>query len=324
MDLNEMARRIRRGDKEALKSLVDTYGGEIYRKALDKCGDPELAREATRQTFRQIVKGIQTQEDEHGWKLWIDMLAKTNITTYSMVATDISIMETELERELFPTEDRKALPEQSATPPRVLNTVSAQVPVQASAVTWRDVQVRTQTVQPPVQPVVSSVEARPVSYEQPGCAQSGCAQPVYEQSAYEQPAYEQPVYEQSAYEQPVYEQPADEQSAYEQPDCAQSGFYPPQPDQSDSDEQPAPLPPLTTRGASSRRKKKRRPVEEPMREKEPVPRRASAGRVVSIFLLALLCVLLVWVVLGVAMSMSLLPKWELGYTWFNQHLFKMF
>ena len=52
--------------------------------------------------------------------------------------------------------------------------------------------------------------------------------------------------------------------------------------------------------------------------------RTSAGRALGILGLILFCCLLVWVILGISMSMGLIPKFELGYNWFNQYIFKLF
>jgi hypothetical protein len=44
----------------------------------------------------------------------------------------------------------------------------------------------------------------------------------------------------------------------------------------------------------------------------------------SIFLLIIVSLLLLWVVVGVAMTLQWLPTYDLGFTWFNQHVFKLF
>lgn len=44
----------------------------------------------------------------------------------------------------------------------------------------------------------------------------------------------------------------------------------------------------------------------------------------SVVLFILLCALLLWVVAGIGMSMGWLPKYDLGFTWFNEHVFKLF
>ncbi|MEG1524970.1 MAG: hypothetical protein RRZ24_09850 [Clostridia bacterium] len=44
----------------------------------------------------------------------------------------------------------------------------------------------------------------------------------------------------------------------------------------------------------------------------------------SAFLLIVLCLLLIWVVSGVAMSLHWIPFFDLGYTWFNAAVFRFF
>lgn len=49
-----------------------------------------------------------------------------------------------------------------------------------------------------------------------------------------------------------------------------------------------------------------------------------SGHGVTLVLLILVSLLLVWVVAGIAMTMRWLPTYDLGYQWFNQHVFKLF
>ena len=70
MSLEELVRRIRHGDKNAIKELVAAYGSAVYQRAFERTQDKELAREAARQTFGQFVAIVQQQSDEDGWSLW--------------------------------------------------------------------------------------------------------------------------------------------------------------------------------------------------------------------------------------------------------------
>ena len=38
----------------------------------------------------------------------------------------------------------------------------------------------------------------------------------------------------------------------------------------------------------------------------------------------IVCLLLLWVVAGVAMTMKWIPYYDLGYSWFNTHIFQLF
>ena len=52
--------------------------------------------------------------------------------------------------------------------------------------------------------------------------------------------------------------------------------------------------------------------------------RAKGSHGFSIVLLILVSLLLLWVVAGVAMTMQWIPAYDLGYSWFNLHVFKLF
>jgi hypothetical protein len=58
----------------------------------------------------------------------------------------------------------------------------------------------------------------------------------------------------------------------------------------------------------------------------PYKNQPKAGKKhsLSILLLILLSMLLLWMVAGVAMAMRMIPAYDMGYTWFNQHVFKLF
>ncbi len=101
MELSELVQRIRRGDREALRGLIAQYGAGVYRKAYQKTQDKDLAREATRRTFAQLVTTLQEQTDMDGWELWLNALAKRNIEACSNLRSDMAYMEGELNRELF-------------------------------------------------------------------------------------------------------------------------------------------------------------------------------------------------------------------------------
>ena len=45
---------------------------------------------------------------------------------------------------------------------------------------------------------------------------------------------------------------------------------------------------------------------------------------ITVILLVIVCILLLWVVGGVAMTMKWIPYYDLGYAWFNTHIFMLF
>ena len=103
MQLSELVRRIRSGEKEAVKELVATYGSAVYQRAFERTNDKELAREAARQTFGQFVAIVQQQPQDDGWTLWFGDLIERNISTYAQISTDMRTIESELDHELVQT-----------------------------------------------------------------------------------------------------------------------------------------------------------------------------------------------------------------------------
>ena len=100
MQLSELVRRIRRGEKEAVKELVAAYGSAVYQRAFERTGDKELARDAARQTFGQFVAIVQQQQEDDGWNLWFGDLIERNISTYAQISTDMRTIESELDHEI--------------------------------------------------------------------------------------------------------------------------------------------------------------------------------------------------------------------------------
>lgn len=218
MGLDELVLRIRMGDKAAVKDLISIYGNAVYLRAFERTQDKELAREAARQTFGQFVAVVQQQPDEDGWSLWFGDLIERNISAYAQIGPDMSLIEDELERELYG--EPEALPEPASY---------SQAPARVS---------------PPSQP-----------QRQPG----GRVVPAPE--------------------------PADKASR------------------------------------SSGRSVRDEVFSQPYR---PRKKKKRGGGALSIILLILVCLILLWVVGGVAMTMKWIPEYDLGYTWFNTNVFKLF
>ncbi len=60
--------------------------------------------------------------------------------------------------------------------------------------------------------------------------------------------------------------------------------------------------------------------EEPVFEPEP----KQKPHRISMILLSVAAVALIWMLIGLLGSLSVLPEWNLGYNWFNQTLFPLF
>ena len=240
MQLAELVRRIRRGEKEAVKELVATYGSGVYQRAFERTKDKELAREAARQTFGQFVAIVQQQPEDDGWSLWFGDLIERNISTYAQISTDMRTIESELDQEL----------EMSCPPPK---------PV----------------APPPTLRYETEPEPAPVYSE-----------PTYDrapQSAKSAPREES--YSNSYQRDEIFDEPYQKKN----------------------------------------RKQAKQPKVKPTKA-EKAERAASSGsnRSSSIILLVIVSLMLLWVVAGVAMSLRLLPPYDLGYEWFNANVFRLF
>lgn len=118
MDLENLARRIRIGDSDALRELIVQYGGRVYDKAYDVTKDAALSRQVTRRTFSEAVVLLQQNTAYNGWELWIDTLAEKNLKTYCLIRNDIDRIEKQLDEELFSGTAAHAAAQSQKTPAR--------------------------------------------------------------------------------------------------------------------------------------------------------------------------------------------------------------
>ena len=209
MQLSDLVRRIRSGEKEAVKELVAAYGSAVYQRAYERTGEKELAREAARQTFGQFVAIVQQQPEDDGWSLWFGDLIERNISTYAQISADMRTIETALDHELVAAPAEPAMP---AEPP-------------------------------PAAPPAAAAPAQKRAEQRP------------------------------------------RKSAPSRKPGPQDEIF-----------------------------------DEPYREKS----RGGSGHAFTVVLLILVSLLLLWVVAGVAMTMQWVPYYDLGYSWFNQAVFKLF
>ena len=223
MQLEELVRRIRHGDKSAIKELVATYGNAVYQRAFERTQDKELAREAARQTFGQFVTIVQQQPEDDGWSLWFGDLIERNISAYSQIGVDMRYIENELENELY--QKPVAFSQQSSYP----DSLDYENP------------------QPASRPASAPAPANPLPPQAP------------------EPAHEK---------------------------GGRSG------------------------GRSIR--------DEVFADHPETKAHKRSGQGFTVFVLVLICLLLVWVVAGVAMTMKWIPYYDLGYSWFNASVFRLF
>jgi len=232
MQLSELVRRIRSGEKEAVKELVATYGSAVYQRAFERTNDIELAREAARQTFGQFVAIVQQQPGDDGWTLWFGDLIEKNISTYAQISTDMRTIESELDHEIVDTTPAyAAVPAYKATP--------APAAKEPEPLIWREQQ-------------------EPLPTRTPEKSKRG---------------------------ERARKQDERKQEARVHKDNVRDEIF-----------------------------------DEPYRSKA----KGSAGHKFSMVLLILVSLVLLWVVAGVAMTLQWIPYYDLGFTWFNQHAFKLF
>ena len=257
MQLSELVRRIRSGEKEAVKELVATYGSAVYQRAFERTNDKELAREAARQTFGQFVAIVQQQPQDDGWTLWFGDLIERNISTYAQISTDMRTIESELDHELVQT-----TPAYSAAPAYPTAPAPAAQPAakEPESFIWR----------------APEPEAPPRKPEQPQINWREAEEPQPPRT------------------------PEKGRRNDKKRKKADRGREPEQRAHSDSIRDEI--------------------FDEPYRKKA----KGGAGHGFSIVLLILVSLLLLWVVVGVAMTLQWIPTYDLGFNWFNQHVFKLF
>jgi len=228
MQLEELVRRIRLGDKNAVKDLVSIYGNAVYLRAFERTQDKELAREAARQVFGQFVSTVQQRPDEDGWSFWFGDLIERNISAYAQIGNDMSYIEDELEQELYGEDAVR-----------------------------------------PAEPHAQQTANMPAAQQQPA---SRTFDPREDFAA---------EAEARAQQQGVKRDKAARSSCRSgRNDVFDEAFAP--------------------------RKKK------------------SPGHTLTVVLLIIVCIFLLWVVGGVAMTMKWIPYYDLGYSWFSTHIFKLF
>ena len=242
MQLAELVRRIRRGEKEAVKELVANYGSGVYQRAYERTKDKELAREAARQTFGQFVAIVQQQPEDDGWSLWFGDLIERNIATYAQISTDMRTIESELDQEL-----------EMSYPPKA-----------AAA------------------PLRFETEPEPA------------------------PAYAEPAYDRA----PQTSKSAPREESYSNTYQRDEIFDEPYQKKNQKKGKPENVKPEKARPAKA--------------EKPERAARGGSSRGSTIILLVIVSLMLLWVVAGVAMSIGLIPPYDLGYGWFNANVFRLF
>ncbi len=155
-----------------------------------------------------------------------------------------------------------------------------------------------------------------VGAEEPLYAKPLLTDPALEEPAAEEPAFEEPAEAEPAFEEPVSEEPAAEEPVFEGPDAdvfTEPGEELPAEEaapEEEFSEEPAAVP------APAGPEEMSVPEED-----EPVRRKGS--RVYWVIFVIVLVIFL-WVLADILMYKGILPGIDLGYSWFNEHLFQLF
>ena len=316
MELSDLVQRIRRGDREALRALIAEYGAGVYRKAYQKTQDKELAREATRRTFAQLVTALQEHTDLDGWELWLNALTKRNIEACSNLRSDVAYMESALSQELFP---------EQAPPPRLSDGGNEQESAPARQESPATAQA--------FDPAIPRADAKRLSQQaERQAAQQQAVQQAEQYAAAQQQAQRQA--EQYAAAQREAQRQAEQYAAAQRAAQQQAEQYAAAQQQASelrqAPVQPSPSAPAHStqqrhgRHASAEKKSARRDKRATRLFEEDPGQNASSSNIAAAGLLALVCAILVWAAIGIMMSLDILPRVDLGYTWFNAHIFKFF
>lgn len=71
-----MLEQFREGDALAVKAVYDEFGGAVYALSLSVLRDPDLAADATQQTFLKAWKAAATYDPEREFRPWIYAIAR--------------------------------------------------------------------------------------------------------------------------------------------------------------------------------------------------------------------------------------------------------
>lgn len=69
--------RAREGDRSAARSLYDAHARRVHRLAYRLCGDEEMARDFTQDTFVRVFQKLDTFRGEAAFSTWIHRIAVT-------------------------------------------------------------------------------------------------------------------------------------------------------------------------------------------------------------------------------------------------------
>lgn len=69
--------RAQRGDRDAARSLYDAHSRRVHRLVFRLCGDEEMARDLTQDTFIRVFEKLSTFRGESAFATWVHRIAVT-------------------------------------------------------------------------------------------------------------------------------------------------------------------------------------------------------------------------------------------------------
>jgi RNA polymerase sigma-70 factor (ECF subfamily) len=67
--------RAQRGDREASRALYDAHARRVHRVAFRMCGDEDMARDFTQDTFLRVFQKLHTFRGEAAFSTWVHRIA---------------------------------------------------------------------------------------------------------------------------------------------------------------------------------------------------------------------------------------------------------
>ena len=76
-DERNLIARAQRGDREAARALYDEHARRVHRLVYRLCGDEEMARDFTQDTFVRVFQKLDTFRGESAFSTWVHRIAVT-------------------------------------------------------------------------------------------------------------------------------------------------------------------------------------------------------------------------------------------------------
>ena len=315
------------------QSIYREHAYEVYRDAFEELRDAEQTRECVYQVFSRIRAEGLTDPAEIRAKIpeyraaYVAQIKTARLDVdqvWYRIRNDELTEKASEDRGLPSFRDRlrdEARKTREAAERQAALTGAAareEAPAEApEAETIADAAPGTEIQADPGVELTPAAEPDELPVEEVGAEEPLYAKPLLTDPALEEPAEEEPAEEESAFGEPVGEEPAAEEPVFEEADA--------EPVYAESDEE------LPAAEAAPEEEFSEEPAAVPApagpeemsvpEENEPVRRKGS--RVYWVIFVIVLVIFL-WVLADILMYKGILPGIDLGYSWFNEHLFQLF